>query len=132
MIFLVAYAAVFWLSIFALRRRWQGWVVLLAGPIPLFLITAGASLANSGLDLGIDEWVRSLGMFGGILHLVSGALSVVMLMGGLVIIVQPRRALAHECQSCRYDLSGATSPTCPECGMSLATGPAPAKIEAGT
>jgi hypothetical protein len=101
---------------FLIRPRWLAIVALVVGLIPLFLLTAGISVTISDHEFNVRGWVKSLGMFGGLLHVISGAFSVVMLMGGVLIAVQRPRPGAHQCQSCLYDLSASEGDTCPECG----------------
>lgn len=123
MIFFVVYTAAIWFLVFSLRRRVSAFVVLLVGCIPLFLLTASASIQVSGTAFNVTGWMKSLGMFGGILHFVSGTFMFVIFTGGLVLAVQ-RRAGPYECASCRYDLMGVVGEVCPECGSVIAVRPA--------
>lgn len=116
MILFVIYAAVIWLMAFLIRPRWLAVISMVLGVVPLFLLTAGISVTISDHAFNVRGWVESLGMFGGLLHVVSGAFTLVILLGGMVIALQRPRPGAHQCQWCLYDMSGSETDVCPECG----------------
>lgn len=116
LILFVVYAVAIWVMTFVVRPRWLAIVALVVGLLPLFLMTAGVSITISGHEFGLRGWMKSLGMFGGMLHVISGVFSAVLLMGGVLIALQRPRPGAHQCQHCLYDLSANEAEVCPECG----------------
>lgn len=123
LVLFVIYAAAIWIMVFAVRPRWLAIAALVVGLVPMFLLTAGISITISGHEFNVRGWVKSLGMFGGILHVVSGAFTLVMLIGGVLIALQRPRPGAHQCQWCLYDMTGSETDLCPECGKRDGTRP---------
>lgn len=110
------YAVAIWVVAFVVRPRWLAIIALVVGLLPLFLMTAGVSITISGHEFGIGGWMKSLGMFGAMLHIISGIFSGVLLLGGVLIALQRPRPGAHQCEYCFYDLSANEAAVCPECG----------------
>jgi hypothetical protein len=99
----VLYAAAIWFGVHYFRRRWPAVVVLLV-TIPVAL--GGVALLRS-----------LLGTQNGILSIAAVAYESLILMVGVLIVLLPRgKKGALPCPRCRYDLTGNTSGTCPECG----------------
>lgn len=96
MIFLAIYPLLFWVLAFWQRRRWQGFALAAAGPLPFVVIAGGIG------DQGMRLLVLSLALVFGL--------------GGLFIAMQPRRAPGERCLKCDYLLEGNVTGVCPECG----------------
>ena len=101
--FFALYAGIIWFGVNYFRRRWPAYIVLLV-TIPVAL--AGVQLIRTLLH--IDNVILSI---------VATAYEALILMVGVMIVLVPaRRQTVIPCFRCRYDLTGNTSGTCPECG----------------
>lgn len=99
MILLTLYPLVIWALAFWLRRTWRGFVVVVAGSMPLL-----------ALGVYVAPGYRLLPL----------SLAAVLLAVGLFIAAQPKRAPGERCLKCDYLLEGNVSGLCPECGTSVA------------
>ncbi len=118
MILLAVYAIAVWAGIAWWRRRWPGAVLLFGSqaPIWVFTVVAGFITAEPGAaeQFGL---VGTLAGYGRVIYLVSGFYAALIFGIGLMIFVQPRRLLGHQCPGCGYDLRGNLTGVCPECGL---------------
>lgn len=117
MILLALYALLVWVGVAWWRRRWPGAVVLVLSSVPIAAFTVFAGYIAS--EPGAAERFGLMGTFAGygrVIYTVSGFYAALVLGIGLLIFVQPRRFLGHECESCGYDMRGSVTDICPECG----------------
>ncbi len=96
MIFLAFYPLLFWALAFWQRRRWQGFALALAGPLPFIVVAA--RIGDQGMGLLLLSLAAIFGL------------------GGVFIAGQPRRAPGERCLKCDYLLEGNVTGICPECG----------------
>lgn len=104
-IFLVLYALPVWALTYLLRRRVWGLLLLGLGTIAVPVVVR------------LEE--VHLGAFAGTLHVVGASYAGLIGLVGIVLWLQRRAALAHECRHCLYDLTGNVTGVCPECGHVL-------------
>lgn len=118
----VLYLALVWIAVWKFRRRWQAGVILLIAPAPLLIATSMLSVISrspEATQVSSNYFVQNLIGFGGVLHLVSGAYLLVMLLVGAIIAVAKPSGTRVPCNRCGYDLVGTHELTCPECGGRL-------------
>lgn len=118
----VLYLALVWIAVWKFRRRWQSAVILLIAPVPLLVATSILSVAsrspNAG-DVSANFFVQNLIGFGSVLHLLSGAYVLIMLLVGTIIAIAKPSQSRVPCNRCGYDLVGTHELVCPECGGRL-------------
>ncbi len=118
----VLYLALVWIAVWKFRRRWQSAVILLIAPVPLLVATSILSVAsrspNAG-DVSANFFIQNLIGFGSVLHLLSGAYVLIMLLVGTIIAVAKPSKSRVPCNRCGYDLVGTHELVCPECGGRL-------------
>jgi hypothetical protein len=111
----VLYAAMVWFGVYAFRRQWLAWVILLASVPVAFLVVRGT------------QWL--MGTQNTMIWLMAGLYQGLILLIGVVIAVQPReRPARFPCRRCHYDLTGNESGICPECGAHVEVAPPPAVV----
>jgi hypothetical protein len=118
----VLYLALVWIAVWKYRRRWQSAIILLLSPVPLLLITSALSVptrASDAAQFSDSVFIQNLIGFGGVLHIVSGAYILAMLLIGTIIAVARPSSTRVPCGRCAYDLAGTTTLQCPECGGHL-------------
>ncbi|MFM9958127.1 MAG: hypothetical protein ACKVZJ_08615 [Phycisphaerales bacterium] len=123
MILLALYAIAVWVGVAWWRRRWPGAVVLFGSQGPIWVFTLGAGFLAA--EPGVAEkfgFLGTLAGYGRVIYFVSGFYAALIFAVALLIFVQPRKLLGHQCRRCRYDLRGIDSEVCPECGEALAHG----------
>lgn len=123
MILLAIYTIAIWVGVAVWRRRWAG-ALLLGGsllPIAAFTLGAGYLAAEPGAAEQFG-FIGTLAGYGRVIYVVSGFYAAMILGVGLLIFVQPRRLLGHECVACGYDLRGNLTGVCPECGAECGSG----------
>lgn len=108
MILLPVYAVLIWVAIAFFRRRWQAFAILPLSIFPVLLLT---HLCIEFIPLRAGEPRPSW------LYAISGSYALLILIIGLVIAVQHNARTLRDCHACGYDLSGAASRVCPECGV---------------
>lgn len=109
MILFPLYIAAIWIPAFVHRRRPLGFFIALLGPAPLLAFAWLVGLLLPQAKLATQSWWLFM----------YGSISVALAGGGLLIACAPRRAKAHQCAQCHYDLRGNVTGVCPECGRSL-------------
>lgn len=118
----VLYLALVWIAVWKFRRRWQAGVILLIAPVPLLIATSLISVISrspEAAEYSSNYFLQNLIGFGSVLHLLSGAyLLVMLLVGGIIAFAKPSRTRVP-CNRCGYDLVGTHELTCPECGGRL-------------
>lgn len=109
MILFPLYIAAIWIPAFLHRRRALGFIIALAGPLPVMLSAWMIGELMPSAALMREPWW--LGLYG---SLAGGVL-----FGAMVLACAPRRSRPHECRTCLYDLRGNVTGVCPECGATL-------------
>lgn len=108
------YALLVWFHCFKRRRRLMGWVALSLGVLGMATI--------SMLERTIREWSGGEpGPFNSFQFILYGETFIVTI-GGIFILLLPRRDAEVPCRKCGYELSGLEdhNPRCPECGQDSA------------
>ncbi len=113
MMLLPLYALLVWYHCFRQRRRLMGWVALALG------ILGMATLSK--IEFTVRAWAGGEPGFNSFQFILMGETFIVT-MGGLFIVLLPRRDAETPCRKCGYDLVGLEekNPRCPECGLNAA------------
>lgn len=117
-ILLAIYAIAVWVGIAFWRRRWPGALLLIGSAVPIaaFTVVSGYLAAEPGAAERMG-FIGTFGGYGKVLYVLAGFYTALVLGIGLLIFVQPRRTLLHECPACGYDMRGTIAGICPECGQ---------------
>jgi rRNA maturation protein Nop10 len=116
-ILLALYAIAVWVGVAWWRRRWSGAILLVGSALPIIASTLLAGYVAS--EPGAAErygFAGTVAGYGRVIYTVSAFYTALTLGIGLLIFVQPRRLLSHQCGSCGYDMRGTVTGICPECG----------------
>lgn len=115
MIIFIVYAIGVWAAVYWLRGKWQGPALLAASVIPVGLLAVLLVLPTID-QKSHDIIFANIGGYGRLLGVFLGAFGFLILFVGSIILVTPRRIPVWRCMHCQYDLTGAPSDVCPECG----------------
>ncbi|MFO0857693.1 MAG: hypothetical protein U0640_10100 [Phycisphaerales bacterium] len=114
MMILPLYALLIWYYCFRHRRRLLGWCALALGLLGMATI--------SMLERTIRAWAGGeSGAFTSFQFILYGEM-IIVTVGGLFIVLLPRRDAEVPCRKCGYELHGLEekNPRCPECGLDAA------------
>lgn len=116
MFFFPVYAVACWLLAYRGRRSWRGWAAVVLGVMGLL----GASWVHWRLSVVTDGRV-----YLPILQLLMYPYTALVALGGVFVVLLPRRHAPGHCHACGYRLDGLEDQTCgeqpggitcPECG----------------
>ncbi len=117
MILLTIYAILVWVGVAWWRRTWPGALLLAGSMLPIAAFTLFAGFLSVGP--GSAERLTSISTVTGyarVVYVISAFYAALIFSVGLLIFVQPRRMLGHQCRACGYDMRGSVAGICPECG----------------